>query len=101
MARNEVHAELLMGRPVRDPTGKVIGRIEEITAVERDGAMLVEQFHLGPHALLERLSASFLSFPLLRLLGRRPAIVKLDWDELDLSDLTHLRIKAKSRTRAA
>jgi hypothetical protein len=93
MAKYEIHAELLLGRLVHDAAKNIIGRIEEIRVSERDGLLVVEEFHLGPHAVMERLHASFQAFPFLRLIGRPSRLIKLRWDELDFSDPNDLRVK--------
>jgi len=82
MMRN-VHVEELIGRRVRDANGEPIGHIEEIQADWRGKKCLVEEFHLGPAAFLERLgisAAGFIGWPL----SRRP--LRIPWDQLDLSD---------------
>ena len=93
MAKNEIHAELLLGQRVHDASDKVIGRIEEIRATEQSGQLVVEEFHLGSHAFAERLLGSFLAFPFLRWAGRESRMIKVRWDELDMSDPEHLRVK--------
>jgi hypothetical protein len=86
MAR-DVHLELLVGRRVVDPSGRVVGRIEEVRAHRHGSDCLVDEFHLGPAALVERLSAAPVVGPVLRLLGRRPRRSPvIPWQELDLSD---------------
>jgi len=79
----EVHVEHLLGRRVRDATGRVVGRIEEIHA---DDEGTVTEFLLGPAALTERLGQSTLSLPFISLLGIRRAGHRVSWDEMDLSD---------------
>jgi hypothetical protein len=92
VARNEIHLELLLGRRVIDPDGEVAGRIEEVRASLHGEELLVDEYLLGPHALMERLSASFASFPVLGSLGRRRRPVKIPWNRLDLSDPEHPRL---------
>lgn len=74
MAR-EIHLELLIGRVVRDPAGRAVGRIEEMRAVRHGGAWHITHFMLGPAGWLARLG--------LRYQSRRG---RLRWDTLDLSD---------------
>lgn len=84
----EVHLELLLGRKVRDASGRPAGRIEEVLADREDLDCLVREFHLGPHALVERLS-----LPLVRLFrGRSHGLRRVPWDRLDLSDPVHPRL---------
>jgi hypothetical protein len=84
----EVHLELLLGRRVRDSRGRAAGRIEEVLADREDLECVVREFHLGPHALVERLS-----LPLVRLLrGRSHGLRPVSWDRLDLTDPAHPRL---------
>jgi hypothetical protein len=84
----EVHLELLLGRRVRDSRGRAAGRIEEVLADREDLECVVHEFHLGPHALVERLS-----LPLVRLLrGRSHGLRPVSWDRLDLTDPAHPRL---------
>src|SRR5438105_1369182 len=53
--RRKVHVELLIGKPVLDPHGEIVGHIEEIRAEWSGNRCLVEEYHLGTGALLERL----------------------------------------------
>lgn len=88
MAPREIHLELLLGRKVRDSRGRPAGRIEEVAADRQDLDCVVREFHLGPHALLERLS-----LPLMRIVrGPRHGIRRVPWDRLDLSDPAQPRL---------
>lgn len=88
MSVTEIHLELLLGRRVHDARGRPVGRIEDVAA-EREGLdCLVEEFHLGPHALLERLSLR-----LIRIFrGRSHGIRRVPWDRLDLGDPARPRL---------
>ncbi len=83
-----VHVELLLDREVRDPVGRRAGRIEEIRARRVGDEIIVEAYHLGPMALLERLAAPVFHSRLLRALGvlRHGHGRRVRWDQLDLSD---------------
>jgi hypothetical protein len=88
MATRNINIELLLDRQVRDPEGRRAGRIEEIRA-RRDGAgIVVEAYHLGPEALLERLAAPVVRLSIFRALGlhRHGHGWRVRWDQLDLSD---------------
>jgi len=87
-ALREVHVEKLLGRRVRDASGRVVGRIEEI---HTDDKGVVSEFLLGPAALWERLGQSTLELPFVRLLGLQRSDHRVPWNELDLSDPDHPR----------
>lgn len=80
----ELHVERLLGKPVRGADGEVAGRIEELVARRVGGQRVVTEVHLGPHALLERLSAPLLG---------HPRGWKARWDQMDFSDPEHPRLR--------
>ena len=82
MSAREVHLELLLGRKVHDSRGRPVGRIEEVAAERVDHACFVVDFHVGPHALLERLSFRLTRF----LKGGSHGTRRIPWDRLDLRD---------------
>lgn len=75
----EIHLEMLLGRPVFDSLGRRIGRIEEVIARDEGHETVIEEFHTGPAALVERLSAEIAP----RWFDRG---FRIPWDKLDLSD---------------
>ena len=84
-----IHVDLLVGRRVRDANGKVIGRIEAIRARRHGPDYLVEEYHLGPAAWLEKLGISTA-----RMIGFRSREPKrIPWQQLDLSDPEHPRLR--------
>ncbi len=86
----KVHVELLLGRRVYDAQGHVIGHLEEIHAGQRGKECVIEEYHLGPAALLERLgisTARLVGWPL----SRKP--LRIPWRQLDLSDPEHPRLR--------
>lgn len=85
MSAGEVHLELLLGRKVHDSRGRPVGRIEDVVAERVDHACFVVEFHLGPHAALERLS--FRVTGLLK--GRSHGARRIPWDRLDLRNPAH------------
>lgn len=95
-AVHEVHVERLLGRRVRDTTGRVVGHIEEI---HTDDKGVVSEFLLGPAALWERLGQSTLELPFVRLLGIQRSKHRVPWNELDLTDPDHPRMTAQLRER--
>jgi len=85
-----VHVETLIGRRVRDPNGKAIGHVEEIQAKWSGKECLIEEYHLGPAAFLERLgisTARFIGWPL----THKP--LRIPWGQLDLSDPDRPRLR--------
>jgi hypothetical protein len=94
MART-VHVELLLDKEVRDPSGRRAGRIEEVRA-RRDGhEIIVEAYHLGPAALMERLAAPVMRMSLFRALGlhKHAHGRRATWEQMDLSDSEHPRLR--------
>ena len=90
----ELHLELLIGRKVYDPAGKVVGRLEEVRVEERDGGHVVSEFHVGKYALFERLMGGPVGRSLLRLLGRGRVhtALAIPWEILDLGNPRRPRI---------
>jgi len=88
MATRSVNIELLLDRKVKDSAGRAAGRIEEIRARREDEEIVVESYHLGPEALLERLAAPVVRLPLFRMFGlhRHSHGWRVRWDQMDLSD---------------
>lgn len=82
----EVHLELLLGRTVHAPDGRPAGRIEEVLAVPTPDGCRVVELHLGPEALLERLSLTLADFPGLGWLRRGAQGLRVPWERIDLSD---------------
>jgi sporulation protein YlmC with PRC-barrel domain len=88
MATRNINVELLLDKKVMDSEGRSAGRIEEIRARREDEEIIVEAYHLGPEALLERLAAPVMRLSLMRVLGfhRHSHSLRVPWDQLDLSD---------------
>jgi hypothetical protein len=78
-----IHFEHLLGREVRDPEGKRVGRILAVSTRPDGEDCVVHEYLLGTAALLTRLGISAQ-----RLVGmkirRKPLCVR--WDLLDLRD---------------
>jgi len=86
MAAREIPLEKLVGRTVRDASGRVLGRIEEVRAKRHGRDLVVVDYLVGRAALLERFSVVGLGRELLRLFGvgrARGWIVP--WRRMDLS----------------
>jgi hypothetical protein len=83
-----INVELLLDREVRDASGRRAGRIEEVRARKEGDEIIVEAYHLGPQALLERLAAPVFRLALFRALGlhKHAHGRRVRWDQLDLSD---------------
>ena len=79
----DFHVEELIGTVVRDSHGRKLGRIFEMIAEERDGELVILEYHLGRGAFLERVSMSIRS--MFGIKQKEP--VRVSWDRLDLSDL--------------
>lgn len=87
-----VRLQDLNGRRVRDVDGKIAGRIGEVVA-ERIGADChVIEYLLGPAAYLSRLGITAE-----RLVGlkRRRGPLRVPWNQLDLTDPTHPRLRCR------
>ena len=86
-AFREARVEELLGRKVRDVTGRTVGRIEELVAERWGTDLVVIEVHVGPGALLERLVdlATLISHsgPLQRQLRKRR---RIRWQQLDLTN---------------
>ena len=89
MSAREVRAELLLGRKVFGPGGRVDARIEEIVLEPRGEDYVVREYLTGPEGWLEEILDFTVDVPLLRVLpflGRRIRRRPIRWDWLDLSD---------------
>lgn len=93
----EVHAERLLGRRVRDVDGVVIGRIEEFLVEWIDGEPAVTEFHVGKAAWLERVGGFMLQLPFLSAVRRTPKEYRLAWRLMDLSDPRYPVVRAAKR----
>jgi hypothetical protein len=85
MSAHEIQLELAIGRRVRTTGGQVVGRLEEVRAVD----WRVTEYLIGSTGLLERWSVATLS-----LFGRAPRArgYCARWDQLDLRDPLHPRL---------
>ncbi|HUJ13879.1 MAG TPA: hypothetical protein VL284_08845 [Thermoanaerobaculia bacterium] len=85
------HVEQLSGRRVWDADGKVVGRIGAIVARRRGRDYFVDEFHLGPAALMERFGISTARIVGWKRHHREP--LRVPWQQLDLSDPDHPRLR--------
>jgi sporulation protein YlmC with PRC-barrel domain len=90
----EILLQNLIGKRVYGQDGAVIGRIEEVVAKPSGKDLLVEEYHLGTFALLERLSSGEIGRAILRFFGATKGVgLAVPWDQLDLSSHDRLRIR--------
>jgi hypothetical protein len=94
MPKQQIHAELLVGRRVRAKNGRVIGRLEEIRVKQESRGGSVEEFRTGGYGMLERLAAVSIGRAILKTFGarRKNASYRIPWDKLDLSDPNQPRL---------
>src|SRR2546423_9619571 len=94
MSAKEINLELLLGKQGLGLNGKVVGHLEEVRAELCEGECIVEEYHVGSFAFLERLAAYSIGREILRLFGAssRGGGVKVPWDKMDLSDTEHPRL---------
>jgi hypothetical protein len=93
----EVNVEAILGHRVRDVDGAVIGRLEELECETIDGELVVTELHVGPAAVIERLGFFFVQLPFLRLLPIRVWEYRIPWQQVDLSDAGHVRVRCAKR----
>ncbi len=85
----EIQLQHLLGKRVRDVSGRTIGRIEEVRAENVNGEIVVSDFLLGPKAWLQRISASGL-LPF----GGKRRMRKIPWSQLDFADPSRPKLKS-------
>ena len=96
MSGREVRAELLLGRKVLGPGGRVDAHIEEIVLEPRGEDYVVREYLSGPEGFLEEIFDFAAGVPLLRsipLLGRRIRRRPIRWEWLDLSEPERPRLR--------
>lgn len=76
--RRLVRVEDLVGQRVRERSGRIVGRIEEIRAEQRGERWEVTEYHLGSGAMLERLAIVG------HLFGRESDTIIARWDQIDV-----------------
>ena len=104
MARHEIRIERLIGQRVFALNGRPVGRIAEICAEPHGKQLAVKEYHVGTYAALESLAAVSIGRALLSLLpmrGKRGRNrrglyrggYRIPWDQLDLADPSHPRLR--------
>jgi sporulation protein YlmC with PRC-barrel domain len=102
MKPSEVRFEDLIGKVVRNPYGRPIGRIEDVR-VEPDGEdYLVTEFLLGPMERWSRVLAFIGELTTLRALGigKERRLRPFPWHWIDLTDPARPRLEAERAERA-
>lgn len=93
----EIALHHVLGRTVRDPNGRKVGRVEELRAAielhEHGNDYVVTEFHVGSFGAVETLAGAHFARLLLRRLGRFAPYDAhcIPWDRMDLSDPKHPR----------
>src|SRR5215208_114286 len=77
-----IHIDALIGSLVRDDDGRKLGRIFEMVAEEREGELVIVEYHLGRGAFLERVGSSLRN--MFGLKQKEP--LRIPWERLDLTD---------------
>lgn len=92
--RNEIRLQELLGRRVLAKNGRPVGRIEELCAEPHGRDLVVEEVHVGPDAVLERLAASLPVRALRLVIGRKHqrSGYRVKWSQIDLADPRRLRL---------
>lgn len=89
----------LIGKVVRDPDGRKVGRIEELLAIIElhadDNDYVVSEFAVGAYGLLEAFTGGAFARRLLQRLGRFASYrrYRIQWDRIDLTDPDRPRLK--------
>jgi hypothetical protein len=92
----EIRVDLLIGRMVRDPDRRRVGRIRELVGeVARPGSgdYVVREFHLSTGGLVEALGGAQLARVCAERLGRRSNRIVVGWRDLDLTDPARPRLR--------
>ena len=91
----ELHVERLLGCRVHDRDGKVLGRLEEIRVDEIDGELVALEFHIGAHAIVERLGGFALQLPFFNHLPVARFEYRVAWQLMDFSDPRRPRVTCR------
>jgi hypothetical protein len=88
MRTREVRLEELIGRVVRSPAGRPVGRIDDFRAEPEGEEYLVREIVVGELGLIPKLVRVAQQLPVFRALGlaRRYRQRPIPWHWLDLSD---------------
>jgi hypothetical protein len=96
MPGREVRLELLLGRVVRSPGGRPVGRIEDMRVQPEGDDYVVHEIILGELGLLAKIIGVAAQLPTFRALGlgRRYRTRAIPWNWLDLSDPERPRFRS-------
>ncbi|HEX2778525.1 MAG TPA: PRC-barrel domain-containing protein [Gemmatimonadaceae bacterium] len=92
-----VRADLIVGRPVRDASGRRVGRLGEMRielAAPGGTDYVVREFELITGGWLASLVGAQFAAVVARWLGREPARRVVGWRELDLTNPTAPRLRS-------
>jgi len=83
----EVALDVHIGRRVRDARGRVVGRLVEAHAEQRQGQLVVDRFELRSYGALDLLAATAIGRALLELLlpSDRVHTKMVAWNEIDIA----------------
>ncbi|MFL5522368.1 MAG: PRC-barrel domain-containing protein [Gemmatimonadales bacterium] len=101
MTVREIRVSELVGRRVRDPDGRSVGRVEELICeieLRPDGRdYVVRELHLGAAGFLEAIAGGTLVRSLLRTLGggSGPTRYRVPWEAMDLTDPERPRVRIR------
>jgi hypothetical protein len=84
----ELRLDRLLGRRVLAGNGDSVGRLEEFRAEKRGTGWVITEYVIGSAGLLERLGVA-----VKLLFGRRGGGYVAAWDQLDISDPDHPRLR--------
>jgi hypothetical protein len=84
---HEIRLERLLGRQVLAANNQPLGRLEEVRVEQQGNRLVVTEYVVGPHGLLERLGIG-----VKLLFGGGGSGYVARWDQLDISDAEHPRI---------
>lgn len=95
---NVIHVETIVGTEVRDVTGKVAGRLEEVHADWRGDECIVTHYVLASKKTRRGVSLTNAIHFVLRLLGAEKSggSIVVPWDKLDLSDPEKPRLNCRA-----
>ena len=89
LAPGELRLDRLLGRRVLGRNNEVVGRLEEFRAQKRGSGIIVAEFVIGKAGLVERLGVG-----VRLLIGRYQGHGYIArWDQLDISDADHPRLR--------